>query len=120
MYVLAGLGQPQSQGDCSGWEKDPQSFSKRIAERWVSTVLTLPLAAKRASPIFPGNPKYMEVTFSDDVAFGVSLENVPGYVFAFRLRKYPKARRFYTYSCTPQGQLVLTERQPPPPAPKAP
>jgi hypothetical protein len=38
MYMLTNLGEPQSKGDCSRWETDPQSFSKVVAEHYVRGV----------------------------------------------------------------------------------
>ena len=47
MYTLTGLEQGQTGGDCSGWEKDPESFSKRVADHYVRTVLKMGITVKR-------------------------------------------------------------------------
>jgi hypothetical protein len=54
MYRLTNLGEPQSKGDCSGWQRDPESFSKRVAEHYVRTVLGQTLSAKRIFPHVQG------------------------------------------------------------------
>ncbi|HJU04922.1 MAG TPA: hypothetical protein VJ692_07180 [Nitrospiraceae bacterium] len=114
MYMLTNIGEPQSKGTCSGWESDPESFSKRVAEHYVRTVLGLPLSAKRIFPYWPASKKGMEVAFSDNLAVGVSFVKVPDYVIALRLRAQPPGpARYYTYSCTPEGNLVLNERPKP-------
>jgi hypothetical protein len=115
MYTMTGLGQPQqARGDCSGWEKDRESFSKRVAEHYVRTVLKLGLAAKRIFPYYPASKEAMEVAFTDALSVGVNFRKIPDYVPAFRLRHQPVGPpRWYTYSCTTQGDLVLTERPKP-------
>jgi hypothetical protein len=118
MYTLTGFGQPRSGGDCSGWEKDPESFSKRVAEHYVRTVLGLPLKAKRIFPYYSTGKEVMEVEFSDTLGVAVSFKWIPSYVLALRLRHQPVGPpRWYTYACTPQGDLVLTRRPRPSPAP---
>jgi hypothetical protein len=114
MYMLENLAEPQSKGDCSGWERDVESFSKRVAEHYVRTVLGKTLSAKRIFPYWPSSKKAMEVRFSDDLSVGVSFVKLPHYVIALRLRAQPPGPpRYYTYSCTPQGDLVLTQRAKP-------
>lgn len=114
MYMLANLGEPQSKGDCAGWERDPESFSKRVAEHYARTVLGKTLHAKRIFPYWPSSKKAMEVLFSDDLSVGVSFVKLPDYVIALRLRAQPPGPpRYYTYSCTPQGDLLLAERKKP-------
>lgn len=112
MYTLTGLGQPQqARGDCSGWEKDPESFSKRVAEHYVRTVLKLGLNAKRMFPYYPsGSKDIMEVAFTDELSVAVSFRGIPNWVLALRLRHQPVGPpRWYRYSCTAQGDLELTE-----------
>jgi hypothetical protein len=56
----------------------------------------------------------MEVTFSDTLGVAVSFRGMPSYILAFRLRHQPVGSpRWYTYSCTAQGQLVLARRKAP-------
>lgn len=115
MYMPTSLGQPQATAACSGWESDPESFSKRVAEHYVRTVLGQSLRAWRIVPYYPsGNKKYMEVQFSPSLAVGVSFVKIPDYVIALRLRAQPPGPpRYYTYSCTLDGNLILSERKPP-------
>jgi hypothetical protein len=114
MYMLTTLGEPESKASCSGWESDPESFSKRVAEHYVRTVLGQSLSAKRIVPYWPKSKKGMEVIFSDDLAVGVSFVKIPHYVIALRLRVQPPGPpRYYTYFCTPDGDLVLAERKKP-------
>lgn len=121
MYMQTNLGQAPISGSCSGWESDPESFSKRVAEHYVRTVLGQPLHAKRIVPYWPNSKKAMEVTFSDDLAVGVSFVKIPDYVIALRLRAQPPGPpRYYVYSCTPDGNLVLSERPKPSADPKRP
>jgi hypothetical protein len=90
----------------------------RVAEHYVRTVLGTTLGARRIVPYYPKSDKVMEVIFTDALAVGVNLTKIPDYVLALRLRAQPPGPvRYYTYSCTPEGQLVLAERQPPPPSP---
>lgn len=110
MYTLTGLGQPQVRGDCSGWEKDRESFSKRVAEHYVRTVLKLGLSAKRIFRYYPASDEIMEVAFTDALSVAVSFRGVPSYVLALRLRHHPVGPpRWYSYACTAQGDLALTE-----------
>jgi hypothetical protein len=110
MYTLTGLGQPQARGDCSGWEKDRESFSKRVAEHYVRTVLRLGLSAKRISRYYPLSDEVMEVAFTDQLSVAVSFRGIPNWVLALRLGHQPVGPpRWYRYSCTAQGNLELTE-----------
>jgi hypothetical protein len=116
MYMLTNLGEPQSKGDCSKWETDPVSFSKVVAEHviGVRSVLGLRPTVKSATAPFPMSPWLWVVTFSNGIVVYVSFEKIPDFVAAARW--YPKPAgptRFYTYSCTPGGQLVLSERKRP-------
>jgi hypothetical protein len=45
--TLEGLAQGGRMDDCSGWERDPQSFSKVIAEHYVRTELGRSLSPTR-------------------------------------------------------------------------
>lgn len=122
MYTLTSLGLAPSSGSCSGWESDPESFSKRVAEHYVRTVLGQSLSARRIVPYYPsGNKKYMEVQFAPGLEVGVSFVKIPDYVIALRLRAHPPGPpRYYIYSCTPDGNLVLKERPAPAAAPQTP
>jgi hypothetical protein len=98
-------------GDCSGWERDPQSFSVAVAKHLIRQELGKELTVKRMSQ---GSSTAWRVVFPDNIVVLVSLSRVPDFVFAARWEPKPAApTRFYTYSCTPNGQLVLRERAPP-------
>jgi len=112
MYTSTSLGQPQAQAACSGWERDPQSFTKVIAEHHMSTDLGQPVRAT-------GGPYQVTKTawgvrFPGGIVVYVTLSRVPDLVAAARW--YPKPAgpsRFYTYSCAPGGTPVFTERTKP-------
>jgi hypothetical protein len=107
MYMLANLGEPQGSGDCSGWEKDRESFSKRVAEHYARTVLGQPLSA---SSIRQGSPVRWEVRMSDGIVIAVVFAK--DFVATARLFPSPLGPiRHYNFSCTPQGDLVLTDRK---------
>jgi hypothetical protein len=112
MYMPTTLGQPQGGTDCSGWEKDPQSFTKVIAEHHILIEL-----GKSLSPT--GGPYQVSktawrVNFPNKIAVYVTLAKVPDFVVAARWYPKPAGKsRFYTYSCTSDGNVVFTERQKP-------
>jgi hypothetical protein len=94
-------------GDCSGWERDLQSFSKVVAEHYLRTEMGLSLRAK--SIWCRPDGKGCEVYFPGDVTVGVSFVGVPGYVIARQFGP-AKPRREYNYDCTPEGKVILTPR----------
>ena len=99
-------------GDCSGWERDPQSFSSVVAKRLIRQELGKELTVQRISPT--SSPTAWRVEFPDNIVVLVTLSSVPDFVAAAQLEPKPaKQTRFYTYSCTPDGQLLLKERAPP-------
>jgi hypothetical protein len=102
------LGHVHRTGDCSGWEKDPQSFSKVIAEHYVRTELGLPLIGERiwCSP----TGKLCAVSFPGEITVWVSLVKVPSFVIA-RQAGPDKPRREYNYFCTPEGKVILNLRK---------
>ena len=106
MYMLTNLAEPQSKGDCSGWESDPESFSKRVAEHYARTVLGQPLSARS---IRQGSPVRWEVRMSDGIVIAVVFAK--GFVAAARIHPSWGPIRHYNYSCTEKGDLVLTERK---------
>ena len=111
MYVITtkGLGQGRPTVNCSGWEKDPQSFGKVIAEHYAATELGV---TARGNPYWcSGDGKRCEVSFPGDITVIVSLVRVPDYVIAIQgYKKYGGPRREYTYSCKPNGQVVFKRR----------
>jgi hypothetical protein len=112
MYMSTSLGQPQAQTDCSGWESDPQSFAKVIAEHHMSTELGRSLRATDGPHRVTSTA--WRVKFPDDNIVYVTISRVPDLVAAARWYPKPAGKsRFYTYSCTSDGQVVFTERQKP-------
>lgn len=92
---------------CAGWESDPQSFGKVVAEHHVRTVLGRNL---RGNPTWC-NPagKLCQVDFPDGISVMVSFVKVPDYVIA-RERGKDKPRREYTYECLPNGRVIFRPR----------
>ena len=99
------LGEGQSAGACSGWESDKESFSKRVAELYMRTVLGQPL---RAKSIRQGSQARWEVRFSDRIVIAVVFGQ--GFVAAARMGTPLGPVRHYNYFCTATGDLVLTDR----------
>jgi len=109
MYITPNLGEPQLRGDCSGWEKDPQSFSKRVAEHYARTVLGQSLGAKSIRPPRENSIRW-EVLFPDNIVVAVIFAK--DFVAVGRIYTDPIGPiRHYNYSCTPSGDLVLKERK---------
>lgn len=112
MYMSATLGQPQGQTDCSGWEKDPQSFIRVIAKHHILTELGQALSPTGGP--YKVTEKTWGVTFPNDIVVYATLARVPDFVVAARWYPKPAGQsRFYTYSCTSDGEVVFTERQKP-------
>ena len=112
MYMPISLGQPQGGADCSGWERDPQSFSKVVAEHHIRTELGRPLSPIRGP--YKVTATTWGVSFPGDVVVYVTLARVPDFVVAARWYPEPAGQsRFYTYSCTGEGKPVFSERKQP-------
>ena len=112
MYMPTTLGQPQVQTDCSGWESDPQSFTKVIAEHHIRTELGRPLSPTGGP--YKVTEKTWGVRFPDNIFVYVTLAKVPDFVVAARWYPKPAGQsRFYTYACAPGGKPVFTERKKP-------
>jgi hypothetical protein len=109
MYIRAntGLGISQQSSNCSGWEKDPQSFTKVIAEHYVRTELGRSLRGR--SIWCRPDGKMCTVGFPGGIEVMVSLVRVPSYVIARQIGK-DKPRREYRYVCLPQGGVVFWPR----------
>lgn len=105
MYIT-NLGQGQNSSACSGWERDRESFSKRVAEHYARTVLGQPLSAKNISQ---GSAVRWEVRMSDGIVIAVIFAK--GFVAAARIHPSWGPTRHYNYNCTPQGDLILTDRK---------
>jgi hypothetical protein len=112
MYMPTSLGQPQAQSDCSGWEQDPQSFAKVIAEHHIRTELGKPLSPTGGP--YQVTKTAWRVNFQNKIAVYVTLSRVPDLVAAARWYPKPAGKsRFYTYSCTAGGKPIFTERKQP-------
>jgi len=97
-------------GDCSGWEHDPQSFSKVLADYYLRTELgTQPTLVKT---IWCGPAAtYCVVGYEDGREVWVTLKYQPDYVIARGMRPLPLTQRcLYGYDCTTSGELVFTKR----------
>ena len=105
MY-MRNLAEPQNAGDCSGWERDPQSFSKRVADHYLRTVLGLSLTARSIRPPQPGSVRW-EVLYRNDIVIAVIFAK--GFVATARIHPSGPIRH-YNYTCTPKGDLVLSDR----------
>ncbi len=109
MYLASSLAQTAS--DCSGWERDPQSFGVAVAKHHLQTVMGKSLPVRRMSQV---TATAWRADFPDGIAVYLTFAKIPDFVAAARW--YPKpadGTRFYRYTCTPDGRLVLTERQKP-------
>jgi hypothetical protein len=107
MYMFTNLGENQNGSACAGWERDRDSFSKRVAEHYLRTVFGQSLSARS---IRQASPVRWEVQFSDNMIVGVVFGS--GFVAASRLYAQPPGPvRHYNYSCTAAGDLVLSDRK---------
>ncbi len=101
------VAQPQRTGDCSGWESDPQSFSKVIADHYVRTQLNrTPTMARTIDCV--SNNRLCFVNYEDGTNVAVSFVNVPDHVIA--RERATGIRCEYDYDCTPGGRVILTRR----------
>ena len=121
MYALIGLGEPQPTVACRGWEKDPESFSKRVAEHYARTVLGKSMSARRSCRIIRPEIEIYGGAICTRPGSRRQLREDPDYVIALRLRAQPSGpARYYTYSCTPDGNLILSEQKKPSAVPASP
>jgi hypothetical protein len=105
MY-MTNLAEALNAGDCSGWERDPQSFSKRVADHYLRTVMGLSLTARSIRSPRPGSVRW-EVLYPNDIVIAVIFGK--GFVAAARIHPWGPIRH-YNYTCTPQGDLILSDR----------
>jgi hypothetical protein len=97
-------------GDCSGWERDPQSFAKVLADHYLRTELGVQPALVKNIWCDPG-PTGCIVAYEDGREVRVTLKYQPGYVIARGTRPLPLTQRcVYAYDCTDSGELVFTKR----------
>ena len=103
----AGAGQGEQAGDCSGWESDPQSFSKRAAEFYIRN-LGVP-SFEVTSIDCSGGPNWV-CNATVNVRAGTLVVNVtlaPPFV---RVESKPHMVCAYSYRCLPTGELILNDR----------
>jgi hypothetical protein len=100
----------QRSGDCSGWERDPQSFTKTVAEFYVRTVLQ---TAGTATTVVcePFQCTWTVTTLAGELSVRVHLALVPDCVAANRLPQGPMT--YFDYDCPPSGGLRLAPRSGP-------
>jgi hypothetical protein len=103
---MTNLAEPQNAGDCSGWKRDPQSFSKRVADHYLRTVLGLSLMARSIRPPQPGSVRW-EVLYPNNIVIAVIFAE--GFVATARIHPWGPIRQ-YTYTCTSKGDLLLSDR----------
>jgi hypothetical protein len=104
----AGSGSGAGSGRCSGWESDPQSFSRVIAKHHVRTETGRSLEVKGVRRV---SSTAWRVDFPGGVAVYVTLSRVPDLVAAARWYPKPAGQtRYYGYSCAPDGQVTFRER----------
>jgi hypothetical protein len=100
--------QPQRTGDCSGWESDKQSFAKVIADHYVRTQLGREPGAADTIEC-PSKSPMCAVKYADGTEVWTTTVKVPDHVIA-RERVQDGIRCEYDYDCTPNGQVVFTQR----------
>jgi hypothetical protein len=98
----------QSNNACAGWESDPQSFSKVIADFYYSTELGG--APSMADIQCQGDNRLCFVTYPDGTSIGVSLARVPNFVIARQRGVDGGPRREYVYDCEASGRVNLRPR----------
>jgi hypothetical protein len=105
----ANPGQASQTDDCSGWEKDPESFSIHIA-RYVAKMQVDPSLVVKASPggklAMCKDSRHCDVLFSNGLIMRVAWEPSTRIVLGRWDRGGATLRSIYTYSC-PGGQLAL-------------
>jgi hypothetical protein len=79
MYVPTSLGQPQAKGECSGWQRAPESFSRVVAKHHIRTEMGQPLNVQRRMRV---SPTVWRIEFPQNMAVYVGLARVPDFVVA--------------------------------------
>ena len=97
-------------GDCSRWERDPQSFAKVLADYYVRTEIgTQPALVKNISCVLGAT--YCIVGYEDGREVWVTLKYQPDYVIARGMRPLPLTQRcLYDYDSRGSGGLAFTKR----------
>jgi len=98
---------PQGSSGCEGWQRDPQSFSKVIADFYVRTQLNA--TPGMASGIQCAPAGLCIVKYENGTSVGVSLARLPNFVIA-RERAPNSVRCEYDFSCEPSGKVNLSVR----------
>jgi hypothetical protein len=102
----SGGGQGEQAEDCSGWESDPQSFSKRAAELYMSRLGVSPIEV--ASIGCSSGPDWVcnvaVNTPSGTVIVNVLIDRTSKFV---RVESKPHMFCYYFYRCLPSGELIL-------------
>jgi hypothetical protein len=92
---------------CSGLENDPESFSKQVADHFVTTELDQSTAP--SADIKCIDPRNCEVTYSEDLKIAVRWNSAYKRVAA----DWDQGKKvcLFEYSCDDQGQLILRLRE---------
>jgi hypothetical protein len=104
---------PQRTGDCSGWEADVESFTKKIAEFYVQDALGTTGHGTTIDCQGDRRMCWWQVeTPGGTLKIGVSLARIPDFVIA--RGPDPAPRRCYDYDCPASGGVTLVPRACPP------
>jgi hypothetical protein len=105
------MSQPNIPFSCAGWESDPQSFSKRIAENFLKDAFNTSVPAVPDSINCSGavcTVHYNNFPFPFDIM--VDISQVPGVVTASGSPFFAFRRQIcsYSYSCDFTGSISFT------------
>jgi uncharacterized protein DUF4157 len=102
---------PAPQADaCAGWESDPQSFSKKVADHFLRTKLNLPVSPMANSvKCFDPTPSFnrCQVIYSENLKIEVRWNTTVKHVAADHVGGTKVC--LYEYSCDATGDLILKE-----------
>jgi hypothetical protein len=96
----------QPDDDCSGWERDPVSFSTYVA-KYVAKMQIAPNVDVLAKSVACKDERHCDVTLSNGVVMRVAWEPSTRITLGRWDSKDVVLRSIYTYSCR-GGQLILT------------
>jgi hypothetical protein len=102
----AGQGKNQD-GDCSAWERDPESFSIRVARHFVATQVNPARAKGPVSTTCDKDRNTCLVTFGDDLVVDVTWNPSSRRVDAGRQIDHGRQWCVYDYRCDAQNTLTL-------------
>jgi len=105
----SGGGQGEQAGDCSGWEGDPQSFTKRAAELYMRN---LGVASFEVMSIGCSSGPNWVCNAAVNTPSGTVVVNVTLDPSAKFVRVASDAHQvcYYSYRCTSSGELILNDR----------